>query len=234
MFTGIVERTAEVLRVAGRGGSRRFVVRVEEEPGLPPWKSVELGESIALDGVCLTAVQVNERRGGEDVAFDVVPETLTRTTFGDSRPGAAVNIERSLAVGDAFGGHYVTGHIDGVGTVRARRPEGGQVLFEITAARRLISQILPKGSIAVDGISLTVIDVDRAAGWFSFAAIPHTLERTNLGRRQAGSRVNLETDAFGKWVSHSLATIVGEGSRDERLRRLLEAGGWVNGEMDVF
>lgn len=226
MFTGIVERTAAVLRTIRQGGSRRLVVRVEEEPGLPPWAPVALGESIAVEGVCLTVVDIQERARGGDVAFDVVPETLTKTTLGDLGPGHFVNIERSLAVGDSFGGHYVTGHVDGVGSVRARRPEDGQVLFEIAAPDGLVSRILPKGSISVDGISLTVIDVDRAGGWFSFAAIPHTLERTNLGGREPGGRVNLETDAFGKWVLHSLSSIVGEGSKDEKLRRLLEAGGW--------
>lgn len=226
MFTGIVERTATVRHVVAQDAGRRFVLRVEETPGLPPWKSVDIGESIAVDGVCLTAVEVESRSGGGDVAFDVVPETLSKTAFGDLRPGAPVNIERSLAVGDSFGGHYVTGHVDGVGTVQARRPEGGQILFEIAAPGHLIALILSKGSIAVDGISLTVIDVDRAAGWFSFAAIPHTLERTNLHLRQRGSKVNLETDAFGKWVVHSLESIVGTGSKDQRLRRLLEASGW--------
>lgn len=226
MFTGIVERTASVSRIASQGGNRRLVVRVEEEAALPPWAPVELGESIAVDGVCLTAVEIQARDHGGDVAFDVVPETLTKTTLGDLVPGSPVNIERSLIVGDSFGGHYVTGHVDGVGSVRARKPEGGQVLFEIAAPDALASQILPKGSIAVDGISLTVIDVDRAESWFSFAAIPHTLERTSLGRREPGSRVNLETDAFGKWVLHSLSSIVGEGSKDEKLRRLLAAGGW--------
>ncbi len=226
MFTGIVERTASVLRIANLGGNRRLVVRVEEAPALPNWAPVEFGESIAVDGVCLTVVEIQERPRGGDVAFDVVPETLAKTTLGELVPGSSVNIERSLAVGDSFGGHYVTGHVDGIGSVRTRRPEGGQVLFEIAAPDALVSQILPKGSISVDGISLTVIDVDRSESWFSFAAIPHTLERTSLGRREPGSRVNLETDAFGKWVLHSLSSIVGEGSKDEKLRRLLEAGGW--------
>ncbi len=226
MFTGIVERTGSVLRVTGAEGNGRLVVRVTEESALPPWRPVELGASIAVDGVCLTVVKFEKRAGGGDVAFDVVPETLAKTTLGDLAPGCPVNLERSLSAGDSFGGHYVTGHVDGVGEVRARRREGGQFLFEISAPEGLVSQILAKGSIAVDGISLTVIDVDRSAGAFSFAAIPHTLERTSLGRRQPGHRVNLETDAFGKWVLHSLASLVGEGSRDEKLRRLLEAGGW--------
>lgn len=226
MFTGIVERTATVLRLVPQSGNQRLVVRVEEQAGVPPWAPVELGESIAVSGVCLSVVEARQLARGGDVAFDVVPETLARTTLGELGPGSPVNIERSLAVGDTFGGHYVTGHVDGVGSVRARRPEGGQVLFEIASPASILAQMLPKGSIAVDGVSLTVIDVDRGRGWFSFAAIPHTLERTCLRQREVGSRVNLETDAFGKWVMHSLEAIVGEGTKDERLRRLLSASGW--------
>ncbi len=144
MFTGIVERTASVSRVASQGGNRRLVVRVEDEAALPPWAPVELGESIAVDGVCLTAVEIQARTHGGDVAFDVVPETLTKTTLGDLVPGSPVNIERSLTVGDSFGGHYVTGHVDGIGSVRARKPEGGQVLFEIAAPRLSRPRFFPR------------------------------------------------------------------------------------------
>jgi riboflavin synthase alpha subunit len=204
MFTGIVERTADVLFLEDRPGGRRVRLRVENREGLPPWRPAALGESIAVDGVCLTVVEAAMLANGGAIAFDAVPETLGRTTLGELKVGDEVNIERSLRVGDSFGGHYVTGHIDGVGTVRSRRPEGDQVLFEIEIPLELTLQVIPKGSVALDGISLTVIDVDRAGRWFSFAAIPHTVERTILKRRRAGSRVNVETDAFGKWVLHAL------------------------------
>jgi riboflavin synthase len=213
MFTGIVERTGEVRRVEDRAGSRLLTVLALEPSGLPPWRPVAPGESVALNGVCLTAILSRMLPGGGEVSFEAVPETLERTTLGELRPGDPVNLERSLAVGGTFGGHYVQGHVDGVGLVHTRRPEGDQVLFEVTVERVLLRQVIRKGSVAVDGVSLTVIDVSRDEGWFSFAAIPHTLERTTLSRREPGSRVNIETDAFGKWVLHGLAEILGRGER---------------------
>jgi riboflavin synthase alpha subunit len=185
---------------------------------------VALGESIAVSGVCLTAVAHRDLGGGAEVVFEAVPETLSKTTLGRLRAGDAVNLERSLAVGDRLGGHYVTGHVDGTGTIRARRREGDQVLFEVAAPAELLRQVIPKGSVAIDGISLTVIDVNRHAGYFSFAAIPHTLERTTLGNRRLGAAVNLETDAFGKWVLHALEEILGS-PNDRRLRELLQESG---------
>ncbi len=223
MFTGIVERTAAVTSVAERSGNRRLVLDIGEVNGRPAWDDVAIGESIAVSGTCLTVVEQPSPTG---IAFDVVPESLAKTTLGSLRPGSHVNLERSLAAGDRFGGHYVTGHIDGVGEVSAREPEGGQITFAITVPPELVRQILPKGSIAVDGISLTVIDVDPARSGFTFAAIPHTLECTTLGGTAVGTKVNLETDAFGKWVLHAAdGAARGEGG-DERLRGLLEAGGW--------
>ncbi len=220
MFTGIIERRARVTHLVDRPGSRGIELAPEEVPGVRPWGRVELGESIAVNGVCLTAV------GASPLAFDAVPETLERTTLGRLRAGDQVNLERSLAVGDRFGGHYVTGHVDGVGEVRSLRAVGDQTLFEITAPPALIRQMIPKGSIAVDGISLTLIDVDRRASWFSFAAIPHTLERTGLATRVAGSAVNLETDAFGKWVLHALERDALQAQPSEPLVALLERTGF--------
>jgi len=230
MFTGIVERTAKVAALEDRPGRRVITIDVTNDQPLPPWPPAAVGESIALNGVCLTVVATRSRQGGEAVSFDAVPETLERTTLGRLRVGEAVNIERSLRVGDRFGGHYVTGHVDGVATVRSRERQGDQVLFRIDAPAGLLRQILPKGSVAVDGISLTVIDVDSKESWFSFAVIPHTLEWTNLGARAVRSAVNIETDAFGKWVLHAMGLSTGvalpdaSASADERLRRLLDAG----------
>ena len=226
MFTGIVECTAQISGASDHSGNRRLRVNVTQQAGRQPWSDVGLGDSVAVDGTCLTVVELGSRPDGAELAFDVVPETLTKTTLGGLHVGDCVNLERSLSVGDLFGGHYVTGHVDGVGEVRAKRPEGGQVLFEINAPPPLIEQMLVKGSIAVDGISLTLVDVDRSGSWFSFAAIPHTLAVTSLGRRCPGSHVNLEVDAFGKWAMQTLGRIVRDGSRDEQLRRLLSAAGW--------
>ncbi len=242
MFTGIVERMAAVAAIADRPGSRRITIGIEEREGLPPWQPGVLGESISVNGVCLTVVTSrNGPRNGRrvaEVSFEAVPETLGRTTLGGLREGDEVNIERSLAVGDRFGGHYVTGHVDGLGSVRSRREEGDQILFEITTPPELIRQVLKKGSVAVDGISLTVIDVDREGSWFSFAAIPHTMERTALRHRASGSPVNLETDAFGKWVLHALDEVAsanantsvgrgpGAGESTDRFTSLLERCGF--------
>ena len=205
MFTGIVERTAEVHLADRDANGLRLGLQVSTEANLPDWRPVEIGESIAVDGACLTTVAGSTDTDASTVEFDVVPETLEKTSLGSLAVGERVNIERSLRVGDPFGGHYVTGHVDGTGTVESREIDGDQVLFTIAAPRALLRQMLAKGSIAVDGISLTLIDVEPDAGCFTFAAIPHTLERTTLGAREAGSRVNLETDAFGKWVLHGLA-----------------------------
>lgn len=201
MFTGIVERTGRVARLRELpGGGRRLVID-PSAPGLPPWYDTDVGESIACSGTCLTVVQID---GDRRLSFDVVPETLGLTTLGTLLEGSRLNLERSLAVGQRFGGHFVTGHVDGTGTVRERRAEGDQVIFEIETEKRLISEMLPKGSITVDGVSLTLVRVDRPACRFSFAAIPHTLEVTTLQDCRPGDRVNLETDAYGKWVLHGL------------------------------
>jgi riboflavin synthase len=200
MFTGIVERRATTIEVRTTTGGKRLAFEVECGGGLGPWAEAEPGESIAVSGVCLTVVEA----AGTRLAFEAVPETLGRTRLGRLSAGDPANVERSLRVGDRFGGHYVTGHVDGVGTVRETSRQGDQVLFRIGAAPSLLAEVIVKGSVAVDGVSLTVVEVSRAAGWFSFAAIPHTLAVTTLGGMRAGDAVNLETDAFGKWVLHGL------------------------------
>jgi riboflavin synthase alpha subunit len=241
VFTGIVERTAIVSSAERGPQGLRLAIEVAELRDLPPWRPVALGESVAVDGVCLTAVESTCRiagggdggGGGGEVAFDVVPETLAKTTLGELRRGDLVNVERSLRAGDVFGGHYVSGHVDGTGVVEERRAEGGQVVFVVQAPVGLIRQMLPKGSVAVDGISLTLVDVDRAAARFSFAAVPHTLARTKLGSRQVGARVNIETDAFGKWVLAGLEALAGavvssdSAERDQRLIALLRERGFI-------
>ena len=204
MFTGIIERTATVSSLTDRPGSRFLRLRIDEQAGLPEWSKVTLGESIAVNGVCLTVVEVGEEAESSTVSFEIVHETLRCTALGALQEGKQVNVERSLSVGERFGGHYVTGHVDAVARVHSRRLEGDQVLFQIEPPPKLLREILPKGSVAVDGISLTVIDVDREVGRFSFAAIPHTMKNTNLKNHEPKSEVNVETDAFGKWVLHAM------------------------------
>ncbi len=209
VFTGIVERRGEVVSIQDHPGGREIVIAPLPAGGLPPWDPVALGESIAVSGVCLTAARL--RDGGPRVAFDAVPETLSRTTLGKLSGGDQVNLERSLRAGDRLGGHFVYGHVDGLGVVLGREEEGDQVLFRIGAPPALVAQTIPKGSIAVDGISLTVIDVDRVGNTFTFAAIPHTLLVTTLGQRVAGESVNLETDPLGKWVLQCVREVLGGG-----------------------
>lgn len=207
MFTGIVERTAVVSRCEKTGGGIALEVRVAGDALLPPWRPVELGESISVSGACLTAVEFTNEEGGGLVSFEVVPESLEKTALGDLEVGRGVNIERSLRVGDSFGGHYVTGHVDGTGTVASIEAQGDQSLFRISVPAAMAGQMLDKGSVCVDGISLTIIEVSREEDWFSFAAIPHTMERTTLGQARVGYRVNVETDAFGKWALHGLGLL---------------------------
>ena len=247
MFTGIVERTARIVEIEDRPGSRVVTVEIRRETGRPPWAGATLGESISVSGVCLTVVAARGTRGGQIISFEAVPETLQKTTLGRLKVGDLANIERSLRAGDLLGGHYVTGHVDGVGSIRSMRRMGDQVLFEVQVPEPVIRQVIPKGSVAVDGISLTVVDVDRKSRAFTFAAIPHTLAWTTLSRGAPGAQLNIETDALGKWVLHGLelagysrspAQIESQGgkpvgdsapaeSAGERLQRLLAEGGYA-------
>jgi riboflavin synthase len=196
MFTGIIEKLVTVTAVMDEPPGKRIVLR---ETGIAA--DAALGESVAVNGCCLTVVDVDRQRG--TLAFQAGPETLQRTNLGDLHPGSAVNLERALQVGDRLGGHFVSGHIDAVGTLAARQDEGDWSTCWFTAPRELIAQMASKGSIAVDGVSLTLVDV--AADRFSVALIPHTLAMTTLGRLKVGDRVNLETDLLAKYVEKALS-----------------------------
>jgi riboflavin synthase len=157
-----------------------------------------VGDSIALNGCCLTVVSVDD----ESLAFEAGPETLARTTLGKLAKGDRINLETSLKVGDELGGHLVTGHIDAVGTINARQDDAEWSTLWICVPGDLMRQMASKGSVAVDGVSLTLVDVEDQR--FSVALIPHTLHVTTLGSRQAGDRVNLETDVLAKYVQRQL------------------------------
>jgi riboflavin synthase len=187
MFTGLVREVGRVVELDGG----RLVVEVSQDAAL--------GDSVAIDGVCLTVVSA----GGGTLAFDVVPETLARTALGALEPGAGVNVEPSLRAGDPLGGHYVQGHVDGVGTVRSVEPEGDGRRVWFDAPPDALRYVVEKGSIAVQGTSLTVADLDD--GGFAVALIPHTLEATTLGGLEPGDRVNLEADVLAKYVEKLLA-----------------------------
>jgi riboflavin synthase len=193
MFTGLVQSLAQVrdLQVAGPG-----VRLTVHDPCLAEQR--RLGDSVAVNGCCLTVVACD----GACLGFDAGQETLSRTNLGRLRPGDRVNLEASLRLGDELGGHLVTGHVDGVGTVAERIDDADwcTMWFETPAA--LMGQLASKGSIAVDGVSLTLVDV--VDNRFSVALIPHTLQVTTLGFRRTGDAVNLETDLLAKYVQRQL------------------------------
>ena len=191
MFTGIVEALGRVGAVeTGAAGGRRLRVSVPDEPG---WR-LALGESVAVSGVCLTVVDASP--GG--LAFDLAEETLRVTTLGGLAAGDPVNLERPLRLDARLGGHLVLGHVDGVGRVSAMQPEGAGARIDVETPARLRSLLIPKGSVAVDGVSLTVATLEDDS--FTVALVPHTLAVTTLGRRRPGDPVNLEMDVIGKYV----------------------------------
>jgi riboflavin synthase len=199
MFTGLVEDLGTVARTDRRSDALVLTIR----PARLDVGEIGLGESIAHDGVCLTVTdRVVAERGR--ATYDVLAgaETLARTTLERVRVGTRLHLERALAVGGRLGGHMVAGHVDGTGDVVARRDEGANLVLTIAAPPALLRYVVVKGSIAVDGVSLTVNRVD--AGAFDIALIPHTVGATTLGERRPGGRVNLEVDLIGKYVEKLL------------------------------
>ena len=182
MFTGLVREVGTV--VSFEGGRLRVESAIE----------AAVGDSIAIDGVCLTVVEGD----GRTLGFDAVPETLARTTLGRLAAGGRVNLEPALRAGEPLGGHYVQGHVDGVGTIRSVEPEGDGRRAWVDAPEAILRYCVEKGSITVDGVSLTVAAVDGAG--FEVALVPHTLEVTTLGPAAAGDEVNLEVDVLAKYV----------------------------------
>jgi len=193
MFTGLVETLAMVTRLEPIGPGIGLSVR---SPLVA--EGTQIGDSIAINGCCLTVVEVR----GDELTFEAGSETLGRTNLGMLTAGSGVNLERSLKVGDRLGGHFVTGHIDAVGTLDARREEGDWSFLWFRVPRELTRQMASKGSIAVDGVSLTLVDVEDER--FSVALIPHTLAVTTLGKLAVGDAVNIETDVLAKYVARQI------------------------------
>jgi len=191
MFTGLISDIGVVERISPRTGGARLTLR----PATLPVDELALGESVACSGACLTVVE----RGGGLVSFDAVPETLSRTTMGGWASGTRVNLERALRLSDRLGGHLVAGHVDAVGELLARvaEGEGARLTFALPAA--LAPLVAEKGSIAIDGISLTVASAGRDR--FEVALIPETLVRTTLGQARVGTKVNLEADLVARHVA---------------------------------
>jgi riboflavin synthase len=193
LFTGIIEATGRLARRESRGAGARLTIATAR-----PLARLALGESVAVNGACLTVVA----RRGTRFAVDVSPETLRRTTLGALEPGGRVNLERALRVGDRLGGHFVQGHVDGVGRLRTIRPDADWQLYEFQAPRSVVPYLVEKGSIAVDGVSLTIFGCKDTL--FTVALIPHTLKETTLRERRPGDGVNLEADILVKHVASFL------------------------------
>jgi riboflavin synthase len=189
MFSGIIESMGTVVALQQEPPGCRLIVR---EPKIAA--ETKVADSICVNGCCLTVID----REGDTFAFQAGPETLVRTNLGELTPGRHVNLERALAVGDRLGGHFVSGHIDGCGKLASREDSGQWSTFRFSVPRALAVQMASKGSIAIDGISLTIVDSTPDA--FSVALIPFTLSVTTLGELQPGGRVNLETDILAKYV----------------------------------
>lgn len=194
MFTGLVEEKGTVRQLKTSNSACDLSI---EAPLVS--EDVSIGDSIAINGCCLTVVSIN----GKLLTFQAGSETLGRTNLGQLQPESAVNLERSLQVGQRMGGHYVSGHVDTLGTVDERNDDGEWAEFWFRVPAALTRQMAPKGSVTVDGISLTIVNVESDR--FSVALIPHTLDVTTLGSRNVGDQVNIETDVLAKYVQAQLA-----------------------------
>ena len=193
MFTGLIETTQPVKTIKSTPTGNRLVI-----PLGPLAHDAQLGASIAVNGACLT---VNDLQG-PDAVFDVIAETLRVTTLGRLQPGQPVNLERALRAGDRFGGHLVQGHVDGIGRVDQLQKKPAAYDLWIAADTQLIALMIPKGSVAIDGVSLTIVNVEKTR--FSVSLIPTTLNQTTLNLRRPGDQVNLEADLIGKYINQRL------------------------------
>jgi riboflavin synthase len=224
VFTGIIQHVGTVIGVAPTPAGKRLRIDLG-----PLAVGLAGGASVAVDGACLTAsasagppLAEGGRATASAVEFDVVPETLSRTTLGRLGVGARVNLERALRAGAALDGHIVQGHVDGVARVHRLQRQGGQVLWHLSAGRELTDQMVPKGAIALAGVSLTLVAV--AAESFSVALIPTTLERTTLGELRVGEEINVEVDILGKYVRRYLAQMTAGESGGLTWEKLRSAG----------
>lgn len=198
MFSGIIDAMGSVAASRETPGGCELILRAEGY-----WQGVSAGSSIAVDGVCLTVTRIE----GHEAHFDVITETLRRSTLGRLRPGNFVNLQKSLKAGDPIDGHFVQGHVDAVATIVQTERSEMEYKWWYTMDPAAMTYIIPKGSVTIDGISLTVADL--ASDRFSTALIPTTLERTTIGRKQEGDPVNVETDILARTVVHHLQSLSG-------------------------
>ena len=193
MFTGLVAELGTVQRLARQGSSYHLTVGAKKV-----LENLKIGDSVAVNGACLTVVRMDD----SGFTADVMPETVRLTNIGSLQPGSRVNLERTLRLCDGLDGHIVSGHVEGLGTISAQRPDGIAVVVTIDTPPELLKYIIKKGSIAIDGISLTVTEVTDSS--FSVSLIPHTAKEMTLGFKRVGDSVNLETDILGKYVERML------------------------------
>lgn len=193
MFTGIIEEVGHIAAIKNGTASVRLTIAAEKV-----LRDVNIGDSIAVNGTCLTVTQYTDK----SFSADVMPESVRKTSLSELKTGSLVNLERALQVGVRLGGHIVSGHIDGTGKLISKKPEDNAIIVAISAAKDILKYIVKKGSVTVDGISLTVVDVDSSK--FSVSLIPHTASITTIGQKSTGASVNIETDILGKYVEKLL------------------------------
>lgn len=208
MFTGIIEEVGKVKSL--RRGAKSFVLEVEAETVL---EGTQVGDSIATNGVCLTVTNLT----GRGFTADVMPETVNRTALGQLVPGASVNLERALSLQTRLGGHIVSGHIDGTGRISNRRQDDNALWLTIECDSKLLRYVIEKGSITIQGVSLTVARVDERS--FSVSLIPHTQSATTLHQAKVGDLVNLENDIIAKYVEKLIGA---ESVKEDRLKKLMQ------------
>jgi riboflavin synthase len=213
VFTGIIEEIGRIASVQRRGTTTTLTVSAKLVT-----EGTKIGDSISVSGACLTVTSKTD----STLTFDAVAETLRRTTLADARPGRAVNLERAVSVGGRFGGHFVQGHVDGIGVLASVVPEGDSHLMSFAVDREIARFLVEKGSVAVDGVSLTVAKLQEhtpeTQPLFTVAVIPHTWENTTLGMLKPGDRVNIEVDIIGKYVIRFLEAFRTHGISEEFLR----------------
>ena len=192
MFTGIIQGVGKIEKI-NQNTKNRSAFQMTVDLGKHA-KGLKVGQSVALNGVCLSATKISKNK----CDFEMIDETIKQTDLGNLVPGAKVNIERSLKVGDRMEGHFVLGHVDGVGIIKKieKKPKGVKVWFEVP--KKLVKFVVKKGSIAIDGISLTVVDVTKNNA--SVCLIPHTIKITNFQSKKVGDKINIETDILGKYI----------------------------------
>jgi riboflavin synthase len=218
MFTGIVEEIGSISNIQKTGES--YVLTIEARKVL---EDIHLGDSIAVNGVCLTVTSFS----GTRFKVDVMPETVKSSSLRTLKRGSHVNLERAMAAGGRFGGHFVSGHIDGTGVIKSKKPFENAVYYEIEPDNEVLKFIILKGSICVDGTSLTVFGVTENS--FTISLIPHTMSETILGKKDSGDVVNLECDMIGKYVGHFLSgTTIESNNKGKRnlTEKFLEENGF--------